>query len=251
MSELCVYGTDRQGTGAFDGGKITETKPIGFPGEGSDVSRIGPLFYWAWASSNGPATIALHPHQGFEIISYVMQGEIGHRDTLGNTRSVKSGGLQVMQTGSGVSHEEVMLGERNDFFQIWFEPELREAVQRPATYADFEVDALPVTQHPGARVTNVLGPAAPFQLVADVDVTNVELAPSARFDLSLRSGRSLAAVTIEGHVQWHAGSQSVTATARDFVVVEATEDETVTLRTENRARVLVVDVPTRVDYPLY
>ena len=52
-----VYTTDRQGTGAFDGGKITEIKPIDFPGGTSEAARIGPLFYWAWASSSGEGVI--------------------------------------------------------------------------------------------------------------------------------------------------------------------------------------------------
>jgi hypothetical protein len=42
--EVAVYTPDQQGIGAFDGGKITEQKPIGFPGEGSEVIRIGPYF---------------------------------------------------------------------------------------------------------------------------------------------------------------------------------------------------------------
>ena len=53
-----VYPPNEQGSGSFDGGKITEIKPIGFPGEGSARTRIGPLFYWAWATANGPATMS-------------------------------------------------------------------------------------------------------------------------------------------------------------------------------------------------
>ena len=105
-SEIQIYPPDKQASGEFDGGRITEIKPIGFSGDGSAVDRVGPLFYWAWASSMESAKIGLHPHRGFEIISYVLSGEVGHGDTLGNATRVASGGAQVMQTGSGVSHEE-------------------------------------------------------------------------------------------------------------------------------------------------
>lgn len=126
--DLTVYPADQQGTGSFDNGRITEIKPIGFPGDKSAVSRVGPLFYWAWASSHGEAEIALHPHRGFEILSYVLAGELGHYDTLGTRSRVKTGGAQVMQTGSGISHEEKTFGPGGEFFQIWFEPNLRLAL---------------------------------------------------------------------------------------------------------------------------
>lgn len=42
-----IYSPEMQGRGVFDGGKISEVKPIGFSGEGSAVTRVGPLFYWS------------------------------------------------------------------------------------------------------------------------------------------------------------------------------------------------------------
>ncbi len=66
---ITIYQPDQQGTGAFDGGRITEIKRIGFPGEGSVVSRVG-------------------PHRRFEIMSYVLKGELGHYATLGTKSRV-------------------------------------------------------------------------------------------------------------------------------------------------------------------
>ncbi len=80
--QIMVYPPSMQGTGAFDGGKITERKPVGFPGEGSVVKGVGPLFYWSWAFSKHEGYIGLHPHQGFEIMTYVIQGKAEHGDTL-------------------------------------------------------------------------------------------------------------------------------------------------------------------------
>lgn len=45
MMKITLYSPDQQAKGAFDGGQITELKPIGFPGEGSAVKRVGPLFF--------------------------------------------------------------------------------------------------------------------------------------------------------------------------------------------------------------
>ena len=134
--EIKIYPPEVQGAGEFDGGRITETKPLAFPREGPSVPNTGPLFYWAWVTAKGYGKIGLHPHQGFEIMSYALKGEIGHYDTLGNRSKVKAGGAQVMQTGSGVSHEEETVGDHTEFFQIWFDPNLKEAVRKPATYRE-------------------------------------------------------------------------------------------------------------------
>ncbi|MFC4322973.1 pirin family protein [Litchfieldia salsa] len=116
--EIKLYPPNKQGTGQFDNGKITEQKPIGFPGEGSEVMRVGPLFYWAWAKADKVGYIPKHPHQGFEIITYVVSGKAEHGDSLGTKSVVGPGGIQVMQTGSGVWHEEGFVGPNMEGFQI-------------------------------------------------------------------------------------------------------------------------------------
>ena len=118
--KIRVYTQNEQAKGHFGDGEIVENKPIGFPHEGSVVKRVGPLFYWAWAKSLKTFEIPLHPHSGFEILSYVLQGTVGHRDTLGNLQQVTTGGAQIMQTGSGAYHAEE-LGKDTEMFQIWFE----------------------------------------------------------------------------------------------------------------------------------
>ena len=77
-----------------------------FLNEGLKMDHLGPLFYWAWAEAEGYGGIALHPHKAFEILSYALKGEIGHYDALKNRSRVKAGGVPVMETGSGVYHEE-------------------------------------------------------------------------------------------------------------------------------------------------
>ena len=90
------YGADELGKGAFDGGKITEIKPIPFPHETGGSKRVGPLLYWAWATAHGDGLIGMHPHRGFEIMSYVLEGAVGHTDTGGNSSRVGAGGAQVL-----------------------------------------------------------------------------------------------------------------------------------------------------------
>lgn len=64
-----------------------------------------------------------HPHKDMEIITYVRQGAITHRDSQGNEGRTKAGDVQVMSAGRGVFHSEFNLeDEDTKIFQIWIEP---------------------------------------------------------------------------------------------------------------------------------
>ncbi|WOI53873.1 pirin family protein [Parvularcula sp. LCG005] len=73
-----------------------------------------------------------HPHQDFEIFSYVLEGQIEHKDSLGNGSVVGAGGIQFMTTGSGVRHSEYNPSQTDDlrFLQIWLMPATRGARPR-------------------------------------------------------------------------------------------------------------------------
>lgn len=67
-----------------------------------------------------------HPHHDMEIITYVREGAISHRDSLGNAGRTEAGDVQVMSAGSGIQHSEYNLeDETTRIFQIWILPDRR------------------------------------------------------------------------------------------------------------------------------
>ena len=93
-----------------------------------DPKRMGwgPIRVWNDDRIAPKSGFPPHPHADMEIVTYVREGAITHRDSLGNEGRTEAGDVQVMSAGSGITHSEFnMEDEATTLFQIWIIPDAR------------------------------------------------------------------------------------------------------------------------------
>ncbi|RED16512.1 pirin family protein [Parasphingopyxis lamellibrachiae] len=94
-------------------------------GDYRDPARMGwgALRVWNDDEIGAQSGFPTHPHRDMEIVTYVRQGAITHRDSMGNEGHTLAGDVQVMSAGTGIQHSEYNLGDQETrLFQIWIEP---------------------------------------------------------------------------------------------------------------------------------
>lgn len=126
--------------------------------------RIDPFLMLDCFFSDNPndyiAGFPAHPHRGFETVTYMLDGQMRHRDHLGNEAVLASGGVQWMTAGRGVIHEE--MPEQTEGlmrgFQLWINLPAAEKMI-PARYQEFAAEQIPVLedQVSGARLKLIAG----------------------------------------------------------------------------------------------
>jgi redox-sensitive bicupin YhaK (pirin superfamily) len=84
-----------------------------------------------------------HPHRGFQTVTYMLNGKMGHKDSVGNIGTIEDGGLQWMNAGKGIIHEEMPQQTEGKMrgFQLWVNLPAAEKMSEPG-YQDIKSEAI-------------------------------------------------------------------------------------------------------------
>jgi len=164
------------------------------------LDHLDPFFLFDhFGSENADDYVAgfpMHPHRGIETITYMLDGSVSHRDSLGNAGVIGAGDVQWMTAGSGILHEEMpRVGpKRLDGFQIWVNLPAKLKMTRPR-YQDVPAGQIPEVARPdGARIRVVAG------TVDGVEGAVKEIfAGPTYLDVALPAGRSFEQPVPRGH----------------------------------------------------
>ena len=142
-----------------------------------------------------------HPHRDMEIFSYVLEGTLAHKDSLGNGRELKPGQIQLMSAGEGVTHSEFnpSASEPMHFLQIWILP--RERGLKPG-YTEW----LPKPEQAEAPKVLVISPDGrdgSATIHQDADIYRLRLKPGQTVTHDLKSGRGAWLQIAEGALKFN------------------------------------------------
>ena len=160
------------------------------------------------------AGFPLHPHRGIETVTYLLKGEVRHKDTLGNSGSIGAGDLQWMTAGRGILHEEMPQAKPGGItgFQLWVNLPAK-LKMTPPRYQD--VRAAQVRETPlegGARVRVIAGKAGGVTgpvtgIAADPTYLDVSIPAGASFTLPAEAGHSSFVYVFEGEAVFPGGTK--------------------------------------------
>jgi len=187
-----------------EGAGVTVHRSIGTPA----LRNLDPFLLLDHFGSDNPdeyiAGFPDHPHRGFITFTYMLDGHMEHRDSMGNRGDLKAGGAQWMKAASGVIHSE-MPQQSNGLmrgFQLWINLPASEKMSAPA-YQEFSAAAIPEVTLDGARVRVLAGEFVGTRGVIDDPATDVRyldvtLAADARFSLPLETTHHAFVYVFEG-----------------------------------------------------
>ncbi|MBL9135188.1 MAG: pirin family protein [Verrucomicrobiales bacterium] len=128
-----------------------------------------------------------HPHRDMEIFSYVLEGAIAHKDSMGNSRTLRPGQIQMMSAGRGVTHSEFNPNPKDPLhlLQIWILP--RERGLTPS-YTEWTPDPSN-TEQAKVLVISPDGREGSAIIHQDAEVYRIRLQPGEEVTHDLKAGR--------------------------------------------------------------
>lgn len=180
-----------------------------------------------------------HPHDNMEIVSIPLYGDLEHKDSMGHTEVIRSGEVQVMSAGTGITHSEYNANKEKQvsFFQIWVFPNERNVTPR---YDQRKFDFLEKKN----QLVQLVGPKD------DKENTGMWMHQDAWFSMGTydkgvefeykpkKAGNGVFAMVVEG--EFTVAGQKLNH--RDALGVSDTDVVKLTADTGN-ARILLIDVP--------
>lgn len=147
-----------------------------------------------------------HPHRGIETITYVLQGDVEHGDSLGNKGTISSGDIQWMTAGSGIIHQEMPKGDGKGTmlgFQLWLNLPAKNKMCQPK-YRDIKSSDIPTIQpENGVKIKvicgtihNTVGPIN--NLFTNPNYLDISLEPNTSYKLKTEHSHMAACYIFDG-----------------------------------------------------
>jgi len=199
------------------------------------LDRFGPLSF----SEAKPMDVAPHPHIGLQTVSWLLQGEILHKDSLGSEALLGPRGVNVMTSGGGIAHSEETPAKnsgRLNGVQLWIA--LPDA-DRHGTASFQHIDEVPIVEQGGGTVSvfagSVLGSSSPAEYFSPLLGVEITLQANASLELPLDRAFEHAVLLLAGDAE--IDGEAIDATGFWYL---GTSRSSVEFKSRNGSRVLLI-----------
>ncbi|EKF86889.1 pirin family protein [Methanobacterium formicicum] len=184
------------------------------------------------------AGFPLHPHRGIETVTYMLSGNVNHKDSMGNSGTIGACDVQWMTSGSGILHEEMPQEPEEgklEGFQLWVNLPAKLKMTHPR-YQEVKASQIPeITLFEGVQVkiiagelNGVKGPVT--EIFADPEYLDVSLEARSSFEHNLPQWHTVFAYVFEGEGVFDEEGTLVSAT--NLVIFG--DGESIKVHTENK-----------------
>ncbi len=219
-----------------------------FPSNGIEA-EIDPFLMLDYAGpkefkpSNQPRGVDEHPHRGFETVTIAYQGAVDHRDSAGNSGTIRPGDVQWMTAASGVVHEEkherefTQKGGTFEMIQLWVNLPKAVKMSQPR-YQGLRSDQIPHADLGSGSYARIIagelnGVKGPAKTFTPVNLFDVRLKAGSRVELVLPAGQNAGLFLLKGDVLVNSSKAlngeaqiALLSTAGQALVMEANKDST-------------------------
>ena len=218
----------------FEGDGIPVTRAFPVPNMRENdpfllFDHFGPIHYEPGGATGVPA----HPHCGFEAITYLLSGEVEHKDSWGGKAAIETGDIQWMTTGSGLIHSELVTekfkksGGIMQGLQIWVNLPKKDKQAKP-WYQHIKKNDIPIIQENEnleikVLVGEVKGVKSAVQTYSPVSIFDVQYLAPGEIDLDISKDQITMVYIIEGELQF--SDENKIASKGQMVYFDQSSDE--------------------------
>ena len=188
------------------------------PTKSVEMNQLDPFIFlnhhgWQeYDANNNGLPFGPHPHRGFETVTFILEGDLTHKDSSGSSSVIREGGIQWMTAGSGLIHSEVSSedfkskGGSLEILQLWINLPARYKMT-PPKYIGLQKEEIPMLSSDEGRVVlhpisgnwdGIEGPIKPF---TDIHLSWITLKAGGKVQFIIPHGQNVLLYLVKGRVK--------------------------------------------------
>lgn len=225
----------------YDESRVKERRAVSYESPAKGYSTV---YQWSYFASTEGGLVDPHPHKGFEILTYVVKGEVEQeREEGGEWVKLSTGDVSVLKSGNGLTHSERYAADTK-VLQVWFDPDFRRSLQRPSVFNVYEAEDFEYEDFNGMRRIDFCSDDAPLWTATKVQLDRFDF-NAGEHSFEVESGTIVSLLVLSGTMK----IDDQNLVEGDYFQVN--EAGTFKFSSEGEGSIFVVNTPHEAGYRTY